>query len=84
MSDVDDILALREPDPGDFEDMRESVAAHQAECPCHPADSDACRCDEEAFYGSFSSAQDASGALWHVDELCKARPEAVARMKGGA
>lgn len=60
----------------EFQALRDSVAAHQAECSCHP-EPDGCNVDidcEEAH----QAAVDSSGQPWHVDPLCKVRPEARA------
>jgi len=56
-------------------DLRESVPAHQATCSCHP-----CRpvgplatgCCE----GRGANGYDSAGQPWHIDPLCKVRPEA--------
>lgn len=71
--------------------LKESVAAHQAECGCHPIlvpnlglaqmmkdgkatweDMDTPVCCDRGPDGP----QDSSGTRWHVDPLCKVRPEA--------
>lgn len=58
----------------------ESVAAHQATCGCHPGS--ACSlgpdCFGVKFEGAPFAAKDSSGQPWHIDPLCKARPEAKA------
>lgn len=57
----------------------ESVAAHQADCLCHPkfnavGPGERC-CGRDA---DQTDARDKAGQPWHVDPLCKIRPEARA------
>lgn len=63
--------------------LKESVAAHQAACGCH-AVGPLC-CDRPTFVlggldgehpAAALQAKDSSGSLWHLDPLCKVRPEA--------
>ncbi len=69
---------VEEPEAFDVAALKESVAAHQAECGCHPFEPDHSCCDDLRQRGSgvFTVAQDSSGEQWHVDWLCKVRPEA--------
>lgn len=58
--------------------LKETVAAHQAECFCHPAEAS---CDDDVSVcktQGLQVARDSSGQPWHVDPLCKVRPEARA------
>lgn len=70
------------PGGGGFEVFypKDSVAAHQAECKCHVMlfnffsavdDMVACCKSQRPV-----DARDSSGQPWHVDPLCKVRPEA--------
>jgi hypothetical protein len=47
----------------------QEVAAHQHECGCHPALGCACKNPRVA--------RDFEGISWHIDPLCKVRPEAT-------
>lgn len=67
----------------DVSALKESVAAHQAECGCHVV-APLC-CDRPTFVlGGLDGEHelvslqgtDSSGNLWHIDPLCKVRPEA--------
>lgn len=68
------------------EAAKESVAAHQAACGCHEIVGDA---ETERNAGGEKclmcartvkpDARDNRGHLWHLDPLCKVRPEAVGR-----
>jgi hypothetical protein len=74
----------------DLDALKDSVAAHQAMCGCHPvlvgnlgfvsaitdnpkwSDLDKPVCCERTDHGPM----DSSGTMWHLDPLCKVRPEA--------
>lgn len=60
--------------------LKDSVAAHQAVCGCHAATYNDVRahtcCSTDAYY--VRTAQDSAGRDWHIDPLCKVRPEAKA------
>jgi len=64
----------------EMRERKESVAAHQAECGCHPMmpktgilGAYKC-CDVDLYY--VRMAHDSTDTLWHIDPLCKVRPEA--------
>lgn len=67
---------------------KEQVAAHQAECSCHPVSHACCSrwSDVRAVIydgptkipTSASDASDLDRRPWHIDTLCKVRPEARA------
>ena len=59
----------------------DEVAAHQAVCSCHPGKDSTVRgktkaacCDDSGLH-----ARDSSQREWHLDPLCKRRPEAACR-----
>lgn len=56
--------------------LKDSVAAHQAECFCHRTDADGTA--EFLACGSWQIAADSTGQPWHLDPFCKVRPEAKA------
>ena len=67
---------------GDLLAMKDSVAAHQAKCSCHVVlfksfshidDMIGC-CDRK----ESGDARDSAGRRWHIDPLCRVRPEAKA------
>lgn len=57
----------------------EQVAAHQATCTCHPMSvggiGQIVCCEDREI--PEPDATDRSGVPWHVDPLCKIRPEAL-------
>lgn len=63
---------------------KESVAAHQATCGCHPqgeCDSGPCELNYQTTpphedEQTHRYATDSAGQRWHLDPLCKVRPEA--------
>ena len=76
-------LTMNRPTDGDalkMASMKESVAAHQATCGCHVVtfkalgsvdDMIACCGRRDA-----GDVRDHDGNRWHIDPLCKVRPEA--------
>jgi hypothetical protein len=77
-----DTVKMVRADAGSVQLMKDSVAAHQAECGCHPVTFksfgpiDEMGCCKRS--GKESDATDGSGQPWHLDPLCKVRPEAKA------
>lgn len=67
--------------------LKDSVAAHQAECSCHVVGHGCCSRwasvhtelhDGPAHIPTTTGVRDLSGTPWHLDPLCKVRPEARA------
>jgi len=73
--------------PPDFDSAREDVAAHQATCSCHPVTAGCCDAPQ-GFGGQVlprvPHGLDAGGREWHVDPLCRVRPEATRRLNARA
>jgi len=59
-------------------DLKDSVAAHQAVCLCHPGIRSVC--DTMDCPGSTPAlvVRDSASREWHIDPLCKMRSEAKA------
>ena len=55
-------------------DLRDEVAAHQAECFCHRTGAGGTEDIPGAVCGAWRIAADSTGDLWHIDPLCKVRP----------